>query len=252
MDAENIDFKWVFNPPKKEVKQPDTISLKDFESLIERIDNPSVDPLIAARNQAILWVTLGSAFRAIECSKWLVKEALYENGDLMRLTRLRTSATKGSHPIIAPVIIDKERFYIDRWLELRVKHRIGLNYGKRQERYRGLDPDSPVFMSNHHGEWKPFSVQRKTVKGREYEVCTSMQNTIKALYREYGHAGCSSHTGRHTIARLAQKILSKKCTDVELKATIQHLLHHRDIRSQDEYVDIDWNQLREKTNKMFT
>lgn len=49
-----------------------------------------------------------------------------------------------------------------------------------------------------------------------------MQNTIKALYREYGHAECSSHTGRHTIAQLAQKILSKKCTDVELKATIQH------------------------------
>ncbi|WP_422483186.1 hypothetical protein [Vibrio harveyi] len=79
----------------------------------------------------------------------------------MRLTRLRTSATKGSHPIIAPVIIDKERFYIDRWLELRGKHRVRLIYGKRQERYRGLDPDSPVFMSNHHGEWKPFSERKK-------------------------------------------------------------------------------------------
>ncbi|MBD0788082.1 site-specific integrase [Vibrio sp. Y2-5] len=251
MDSENIDFKWVFNPPKKKVKQPDTITLNEFDSLIDRIDNPSVDPLIAARNQAILWATLGSTFRAIECSKWLVKEALYESGGLMYLTRIRASATKGSQSIIAPVFIDNERYYIERWLDLRVKHRVGMNYGKRQDLYRGLDPESPVFMSNHHREWKPFALQRKTVKGKEYEVCTSMQNTIKSLYQNYGHAGCSAHSGRHTMARLAQKILSKKCTDSELKVIIQNLLHHRDIRSQDEYVDIDWNQLREKASKMF-
>lgn len=251
MVSDENNFKWVFNPPKKAIKQPDVIALNDFDSLITRLDNEGVDPLIAARNQAILWTTLGSAFRAIECSKWLVKEALYANGELMRLTRIRASATKGSSPIIAPVIIDQERYYIDRWLSLRVKHRIGLNYGKGQDRYRGLDPESPVFMSNHHGDWKPFALQKKAVKGKKYEVCTSMQNTIKALYRDYGHAGCSSHTGRHTISRLTQKILSKKCNDQEMKQVVQNLLHHRDIRSQEDYTEINWNSLREKASVMF-
>lgn len=78
-----------------------------------------------------------------------------------------------------------------------------------------------------------------------------MQNTIKALYRDYGHSGCSSHTGRHTISRLTQKILSKKCNDQEMKQVIQNLLHHRDIRSQEDYTEINWNSLREKASVMF-
>lgn len=51
------DFKWVFNPPKKQIKQPDIITPKEFESLIERVDNEGVDPLVGCRNQAILWMT---------------------------------------------------------------------------------------------------------------------------------------------------------------------------------------------------
>lgn len=252
MDSEKSDFKWVFNPPTKEVKQPDTISLDDFDSLVARVDNQGVDPLLAARNQALLWVTLGSAFRAIECNNWLIKEALYESGELMRLTRIRSDGTKGSKSILAPVIIDQERHYIERWLDLRVKHRIGMNFsGKRQDKYRGLNPESPVFMSNHHGEWKQFSLTKKRVNGTEYMVATSMQNTIKALYLNYGHGGCSSHTGRHTIARLAQKVLSKKCNDQELKSAIQNLLHHRDPKSQEDYVDLDWNSIRDKAKDMF-
>lgn len=249
---EEEKFTWVFDTPKKKVKQPDTISLNDFESLVERIDNDSVDPLVASRNQALLWMTLASAFRAVECSKWTVKEALYENGQLMRLTRVSADSTKGSKPVLAPVIIDKQRQYIERWLELRVRHRVGMNYsGKKQHLYRGLDPDSPVFMSFHHGEWKPFSLTKKVVNNTEYMVATSMQNTITSLYKDYGHKGCSSHTGRHTIARLAQKILSKQTSDSELKAIIQNLLHHRDPESQEQYTDIDWNALRTKASKMF-
>ncbi|MCG9576132.1 hypothetical protein L1D14_07745 [Vibrio tubiashii] len=251
--TDELQFKWVFNPPKlKQVKQPDTISLDDFDSLIHRLDNEGVDPLIASRNQAMLWSTLGSGFRAIEVSSWTIKEALYPNGELMKLTRIAASGTKGTKSILAPVIIDKERYYINRWLDLRVKHRIGMNFtGKNQELYRGLNPNSRVFMSFHHGEWKPFAMQTKVVAGKEYSVCTSLQNTIKKLYKDYGHAGCSSHTGRHTLARLASKILSNKHSDSELREIIKNLLHHRDIRSQEEYTDINWDDLRLKSKEMF-
>ena len=246
------DFKWVFNPPKKQIKQPDIISPKDFDSLVERIDNESVDPLVASRNQALLWMTYGSAFRAVECSKWLVREAMYPNGEIMRLTRIRADGTKGSYPIIAPIVIDKQRQFLERWLSLRVQHRIGLNQSeKNAEQYRGLNPDLPVFLSYRHYEWHPFSLTRKVTKGREYMVATSMQNTISALFKQYGHPNCSSHTGRHSISRLMAKILDDKIADAELRTIIQNLLHHRDERSQDDYREINWRTLREKSKDMF-
>lgn len=246
------DFKWVFNPPQKQIKQPDIITPKEFESLIERVDNEGVDPLVGCRNQAILWMTYGSAFRAVECSKWLVREALYQSGELTRLTRIRADGTKGSHPIIAPIVIDKQRQHLERWLSLRVQHRIGLNQsGKHIEQYRGLDPNSPVFLSYRHYEWQPFSLTKKVTKGKEYMVATSMQNTISSLFKQYGHPNCSSHTGRHSISRLMAKILEDKKTDAELRKIIQNLLHHRDERSQDDYREINWLSLREKSKDMF-
>lgn len=250
--TDEFEFKWVFNPPKKATKQPDIISPNDFDSLVDRINNEGVDPLVASRNQALLWMCYGSAFRAVECSKWLVSEAMYPNGEIMRLTRIRADGTKGSYPIVAPVVIDKQRDHLERWLDLRVQHRIGLNLtGKKEDQYRGLNPDSPVFLSYRHYEWHPFSLTRKVTKGKKYMVATSMQNTISSLFKKYGHPNCSSHTGRHSISRLMAKILDGKKSDAELRKIIQNLLHHRDERSQDDYREINWKSLREKTKHMF-
>ncbi|MFS1436163.1 hypothetical protein [Vibrio lentus] len=44
MVSDENNFKWVFNPPKKAIKQPDVIALNDFDSLITRLDNEGVDP----------------------------------------------------------------------------------------------------------------------------------------------------------------------------------------------------------------
>lgn len=47
------------------------------------------------------------------------------------------------------------------------------------------------------------------------------------------------------------KILEDKRTDAELRKIIQNLLHHRDERSQDDYQEINWRTLREKSKDMF-
>ncbi len=68
------EFKWIWEVPDlRDVKQPDTVTPDEFMSLILRIDNERVDPLIARRNQAMLWMTYGSLFRAVEVAKWTVK-----------------------------------------------------------------------------------------------------------------------------------------------------------------------------------
>jgi len=170
--AEKDLYKWIWEVPDlRDVKQPDTFTPDEFVSLIQRIDNERVDPLTARRNQAMLWMTYGSLFRAVEVSKWTVKAALYPNGDLVRITRLRPEQTKGNYPALAPIVIVEQRQIVRDWLDMRVKHRIGLAK-QPSDSYRGLDPDSPVFMSFHHGVWKPFSLTRKVSKGKEYFVAT--------------------------------------------------------------------------------
>ena len=246
--SDTIEFKWVWHVPYlRTVKQPETLTPDEFIDLVERIDNERLDPLVCARNQAMLWMTYGSCFRAVEVSQWKVREAVYPNGELVHLTRLRADATNGNYPAIAPVIIDEQRQYVNRWLDYRVKH--GIKLGAEPDKYRGLDPESHVFLSNWRGTWQAFSLTRKISKGKEYWVATAVQNLLTKLYKEYGFSHSSSHTGRHSMARLAQKLLKRK--DLDADPIVQNLLHHRSIESQRDYTDIDFNHIRECSRKMF-
>mgnify|MGYP005809751241 CR=1 FL=1 len=247
--SEELQVKWVWNVPDlRTVKQPETLSPDEFIDLVERIDNERLDALICARNQAMLWMSYGSCFRAIEVSQWKVKEALYPDGSLVHLTRLRAEATKGKYPAIAPIVIDEQREYVNRWLDYRVKHCIKLNKDG-DEQYRGLDPESHVFLSNWRGTWQNFSLTKKVSKGKNYLVATAVQNLLSKLYKNYGFSNSSSHTGRHSMARLAQKLLNRKELDTD--PIVQNLLHHRDIKSQRDYTDVDFNHIRKCAKEMF-
>lgn len=248
--SEELEFKWVWNiPDLRTVKQPETLTPDEFVDFIERVDNELRDPLVCARNQAMLWMTFGSLFRAISVSQWKVKEALYPDGSLVHLTRLRADATKGSYPIVAPVYIDDQRKYVNKWLDLRVKYRIGMQKNPTGK-YRDLDPESHVFLSYWRHHWQPFSLTKKVTKGKQYLVATAVQNLLSKLYKDYGFPNSSSHTGRHSMARFAQKLLERK-GDPDADLIIKNLLHHRDEKAQRDYKDVNFDHIRECHKKMF-
>ncbi len=249
MTAEN-DYRWLWKPPiLRSVKQPEVLTPDDFLDLVERVDNERVDPLIGLRNQCMLLTTYFSCFRAIEVSQWKVREALYPEGSLMHVTRLRKEGTKGNYPSIAHIPNVREyRAYLDKWFDARVTHRIGLNKSGSQD-YRGLDPDSHVFLSNWHGTWQNFSLTRKISKGKEYYVATAVQNLLTKLYKQYGYGKSSSHAGRHSFARFAQRLLEKK-DNPDTNRIIQTLLHHRTEQAQRDYTDIDFNHIRKVAKQM--
>jgi site-specific recombinase XerD len=88
------------------------------------------------------------------------------------------------------------------------------------------------------------SMKRTHIKNRYYLV-------ISILYsnKDYGYFKSSSHTGRHSMARLAQKLLKRK--DLNTDVIVPNLLHHRSIESQSDYTDVDFNHIRECTRNMF-
>ena len=56
---------------------------------------------------------------------------------------------------------------LNKWLEARVKYRIGMQKEPTGD-YLDLDPESHVFLSNWRGTWQNFSLTRKVVKNKEY------------------------------------------------------------------------------------
>lgn len=250
MSDEKIDFKWRWNPPSlRTVKQPETLTPDEFLDMVERVDNERVDPLIGLRNQCMLLTTYFSCFRAVEVSQWKVKEALYPDGSLMYVTRLRKEGTKGNSPAIAHIPNVREyREHLIKWFDARVKHRIGLDK-TGSANYRCLDPESHVFLSNWRGMWLPFSLTRKISKGKEYRVATAVQNLLTKLYKEYGYINSSSHAGRHSFARFAQRLLEKK-GNTNTTRIIHTLLHHSTEEAQRDYTDVDFNHIRKVAQAM--
>ena len=243
------EFKWLWKVPEmKKVKQPEILTPDEFLDLVIRIDNVLFDPLMAKRNQCMLLMTYFSCFRAIEVCQWQVKEALYPDGSICQLTRLRKEGTKGNYAALAPVVVKEQRDFLDEWFNARVTHRIGLAKDGSEE-YRGLDPESHVFLSFHHGRWKNFSLTRKVTKGNEYFVATSVQNLLTKFYKEYGFSNSSSHAGRHSFARFSQRLLKKK-GNKDVDKIIQNLLHHRTEDGQKSYTDIDFDHIRKAAQQV--
>ncbi|MET1256964.1 tyrosine-type recombinase/integrase [Aliikangiella maris] len=247
--TKELEFKWVWKAPNlRKVKQADTLSPEEFLDLVIRIDNERVDPLIALRNQCMLLMTYFSCFRAIEVSQWKVKEALSPVGNICQMTKLRKDATKGNYPAIAPVVIKEQRDFLNKWFAARVKYKIGMSDNSNDE-YRGLDPESHVFLSKHHGRWRNFSLTRKITKDKEYHVATAVQNLLTKIYKGYGFPKASSHSARHSMGRFAQELYEKK-SDPDARRIIQNLLHHRTEESQKHYTEINFEHIRECAKKI--
>lgn len=241
--SDDLAYKWVWHVPElRTVKQPETLTPEEFLDLVERIDNENVDALIALRNQCMLLMTYFSCFRAIEVSQWKVKECLSPSGKICEMTRIRKDGTKGKHPIIAPVVVVEQREMLDKWLDARAKYSICIDKSGSKD-YRGLDPESHVFLSNWRGVWQSFSLTKKVTKGKEYQVATAVQNLITKLYKEYGFPNSSSHSGRHSMGRFAQKIMEKK-GNPDTDRIIQNLLHHRSEEAKRDYTDINFDHIR--------
>nr|WP_224745897.1 tyrosine-type recombinase/integrase [Neiella litorisoli] len=220
----------ILHPPSGwRPKQAGVITPKEFQTLLMRLDLKDKDPVLVARDQCMLWMCYGSAFRAVEVAGWLIKEALYPNGQLCAMTRIRAAATKGSLPTIAPVVVHQQRNALEAWLNLRLEKSIMATTSKR---YRGLNPDSPVFPRFYAGAWGHWAPTRKVSKGKDYLVFTNLQTHLSKLHQHFGFPQCSSHSGRRSVT----DALRRKQVDQE---TIQGVLGHTCIESQLVYSDLD-------------
>jgi integrase/recombinase XerD len=161
----------------------------------------------AARAEAALAVSMGLGLRAKELAGLRWSDVYGDDGRVRKVVHLKAAYTKGGRT--------RDVFASSPALR------------RALERYRETRPvpsarpsQAPLFASQ---------------KGGPMTAC-SMARFLKALYREAGIAGASSHSGRRTlITRLAER-------GVDLKAIAQ-IAEHTSIRTTAMYVEANPTRL---------
>ena len=117
---------------------------------------------------------------------------------------------------------------LDDYLAYRIENRQMVT--TRTGAYRGLDPDSPVFLTD---EGEPYKLtKRKTAAGTISYSCDSLSQLFRKLHMQAGVNGASAASARRTFAvRLHNK-------GYDLKS-IKVLLGLKTLRSTKNLIDAD-------------
>jgi integrase/recombinase XerD len=161
----------------------------------------------AARAEAALAMSLGLGLRAKELTSLTWEDVYDAKGHVRSVLHLRAAYTKGG----------KTR---DVFLSSPTLRRALAKYGEGRWSLSTRSSHAPLFPSQKGGPMTPGSMAR----------------FIKALYREAGISGGSSHSGRRTlITRLAER-------GIDLKA-IAEIAGHSSIRTTAVYVEANPRRL---------
>jgi len=161
----------------------------------------------SARAEATLAISLGLGLRAKELTSLTWEDVYDAKGHVRSVLHLRASYTKGGRTR-------------DVFLSSPTLRRALAKYGESRWLLGTKASHAPLFPSQKGGPMTPASMAR----------------FIKALYREAGISGASSHSGRRTlITRLAER-------GIDLKA-IAEIAGHSSIRTTAVYVEVNPRRL---------
>ena len=224
-----------------DIKKARVVSPKDFKKLLFIIDltrNPE-------RNRVILFLLFMSGFRVTEVACIRVKNVIWHNGKVREEARIPAKYTKTSTAGHVYFYNRKLIKAIELYLEKRLakKHRLGSN-----KEYRGLDPESPLVLSEKGTGYSLKKKKRKDKEGnvREYWAADTLQEIVGIWGKEAGIEGFSSHSGRRTF-----------CTRLTKKAGVSEemlcaLLRHETDDMPYEYFDFNDESARAVMDRLYS
>ncbi len=153
------------------------------------------------RDSALLAVAFATSMKVIELSRFTVADVLTEKGDYRKDSIVRAEIAFNGKDRPASWLSKKLQPYIDRYFETRLK--LGHGVTTNRAAYRGLDPESPVIMTD---EGQPLPIdRRKTGTGKISLTCTSLSRLISRRMRESGIEGGTAESTRRTFAISLQR-----------------------------------------------
>lgn len=149
----------------------------------------------ARRNVALIYTLFGTGMMPSEIASLLVSDYLDKHGEPLRDTEIRPEiAFNGrSRPLMwaSKKLVEA----IDVYTAERIEQ--GLGVASKKAGYRGLNPDSPLFLAKG-GEGFTFKVSERD--GRQYRACASLTNLLNKLIKGAGLEGCNTSSARRTLA----------------------------------------------------
>lgn len=186
--------------------QAKPLSQQEFHSVIECVRRVSTT---SYRDIAILQMSFRAGLRAKEIAELKLSDVMDGNGAIKRTVTLRKAATKGGKGGVAFLSHQELRDALEAY--------IVLNRSKISTEYEN------VFISR---KGTPFSP-------------SSMSRLFRHIYARAGLEGCSSHSGRRSLA----KILNAENVSIY---NIQKILRHSNIQTTvTHYLSVDEDKLAE-------
>lgn len=212
-----------YDPAAKVPSSPsDPVSPERLRLGMERVRSRSDNP---NRDVALLYVLFGSGAKPIEIARLTVADYLYADGTVRGLSEIRPeiAAYGRARPLYwrSPRLVEAMDLYLVE------RSRRGLGAGHRG-RYRGLDPDSRLFLTES-GE--PFAIVAKTKQGRTQTLCWGVHELYRAIFLRAGLQGVTpSLAARSTVALRMRELGAEDAQIGELlgvkdQRTLRTLLH---------------------------
>lgn len=180
------------------------------------------------RNVALLYVFYGTGLMLTEAATLPVRSYLNADGSLREKSLVSAEIAYNGKPRPLWWSNAKVVAAIDKYLEYRLKHKEAITTKKAA--YRGLDPDSPIFLT---GDGVPYKlVKRITSAGAVSYSCDSLSQLIRKLHAQAGAEGGNAASARRTFAvRLHQRGFDLR--------HINELLGHETLQATKNLIDQD-------------
>jgi len=148
------------------------------------------------RDAALLLACFGTGMTVTELCRLKVSDYLGEDGGVLRDSLVRAEIAYNHKPRPLCWTNKKLTNAVDAHLVERLVRGHGVT--TRKAAYRGLDPDSPLFVSGRTGEGLKISAKRRD--GKTYYSATQLSRLFTRLFDQAGVEGASAQSGRRTLA----------------------------------------------------
>lgn len=148
------------------------------------------------RDAALLLCCFGTGLKTTELAMLRVSDYLLATGQVKEESTVRAEIAFNGRVRPLHWVNKKLVNAIDAHLSERLER--GLGVTNRIAAYRGLDPDSGLFVSGRTGE--ALKVSRQIKAGKTYYSAEQVSSLIIRLFNQAGIEGASALSGRRTLA----------------------------------------------------
>lgn len=179
------------------------IDAREIAEGAERLRSRSRTP---CRDVALLYVLFTTGAKPVEIARLQVRDYLQADGCIRRRSTLRPDASVNGRS--RPLYFTSERACValDGYLHQRLQRQQGV--GAAASAYRGLDPASPLFLTDDGRRFELRCRSRTDMRA----TCRLMSATFHAIFQRAGWPGLTTQAARRIVAR---RLLDKGTTPMQ-------------------------------------